>query len=218
MNLILLGPPGAGKGTQTAALVKRYNLLSVCTGDIFRANFNAGTPLGLEAKQYMSQGLLVPDELTVRIVVDRLNQPDAQNGLLLDGFPRTVYQAEELEKYLANKAQKVDHCLLLDIPQKELMVRLTGRRSCRSCGRVWHLNFAPPPADLTCPTCGGQIYQRDDDGEVAASNRLKVYLAQTQPLAQWYKDKGLLKTVLASGSPEEVEKAIRLALEEKDQK
>jgi adenylate kinase len=174
--------------------------------------------LGLEAKQYMSQGLLVPDELTVRLVADRLNQPDAKSGVLLDGFPRTVYQAEELEKYLAKKGQKVDHCLLLDIPEKELMIRLTGRRVCRSCGQVWHLNFAPPPPDLICSRCGGEIYQRDDDGEAAASNRLKVYLAQTHPLAEWYRQKGLLKTVVASGSPEEVEKAIRLALEESEKR
>jgi adenylate kinase len=214
MIIILLGPPGAGKGTQTAALVQKYQLLPISTGDIFRANLTAGTPLGLEAKNYMSQGLLVPDDLTVRLVVDRLEQPDARAGCLFDGFPRTIFQAEELDKYLVARGQKVDHCLLLDIPEKELMARLTGRRVCRSCASVWHLKFFPPPASLVCPRCGGEIYQRDDDGEAAASNRLKVYLAQTQPLAEWYKKKGILKTVLALGAPEEVERAIQKALDD----
>jgi adenylate kinase len=160
----------------------------------------------------MSQGLLVPDDLTVRLVDDRLAQPDALGGCLLDGFPRTVFQAEELEKVLAKTGRKVDRCLLLDIPEKELMARLTGRRVCRSCSSVWHLNFYPPPADLICPLCGGEIYQRADDEEVAASNRLKVYLAQTQPLAEWYEKKGLLTSVAALGSPKEVEMAIEKAL------
>ncbi|MDR2141196.1 MAG: adenylate kinase [Deltaproteobacteria bacterium] len=212
MIIVLLGPPGAGKGTQTGALVKRYHLLAISTGDIFRANLTAGTPLGLEAKSYMSQGLLVPDDLTVRLVVDRLAQPDAAQDVLLDGFPRTVYQAEELEKFLASRGQKVDHCLLLDIQEKELTLRLTGRRVCRSCHSVWHLSFSPPPADLVCPSCGGEIYQRDDDKEAAVSNRLKVYQAQTQPVANWYKQKGLLRVVNASGQPLEVEKAIEKAL------
>jgi adenylate kinase len=186
--------------------------VGISTGDIFRFNLNAGTPLGLEAKNFMNQGLLVPDDLTCRLVEDRLSQPDAQNGCLLDGFPRTVYQAEELEKYLAKKGQKVDYCLLLDIPEKELMARLTGRRVCRSCAAVWHLTFSPPPANLVCDRCGGEIYQRDDDGEVAASNRLKVYQAQTQPVVDWYKAKGTLKTVTALGPPAEVEKAIIKAM------
>ncbi|MDR1608454.1 MAG: adenylate kinase [Deltaproteobacteria bacterium] len=211
MILILLGPPGAGKGTQTAALVKNYQLTPISTGDIFRANLAANTPLGLEAKNYMSQGLLAPDDLVVRLVADRLSQPNPTKGYLLDGFPRTVFQAEALEKMLAEKNQKVGVCLLLDIPDNELMVRLTGRRVCRSCGSVWHLTFSPPPADLKCQ-CGGEIYQRDDDGEAAASNRLKVYQAQTQPVATWYQDRGLLRAVSASGTPEAVEKSISEAL------
>ncbi|MDR1576832.1 MAG: adenylate kinase [Deltaproteobacteria bacterium] len=212
MIIVLLGPPGAGKGTQTAALVNRYGLTPISTGDIFRANLNAGTLLGLEAKNYMNQGLLVPDELTVRLVEDRLAQPDAKKGCLLDGFPRTVFQAEELDKILAAQGLAVDYCLLLDLPDLELLTRLTGRRVCRACGSVWHLTFSPPPDNLICP-CGGEIYQRGDDGEAAASNRLKVYQAQTRPLAAWYQKRGKLKTVSASGSPERVATAIQQALD-----
>jgi adenylate kinase len=193
-------------------MAEKYQVNPISTGDIFRANLNAGTPLGLEAQGYMSQGLLAPDDLTVRLVIDRMEAPDAGDGFLFDGFPRTVFQAEELEKYLAKKGQKVDRCLLLDIPEKELVVRLTGRRVCQACGRVWHLNFSPPPADSVCDRCGGAIYQRDDDREAAASNRLKVYHAQTKPLAEWYKKRGLLKIVAATGSPEEVARNIDEAL------
>jgi adenylate kinase len=194
-------------------MVKKYGLCPISTGDIFRSNLNAGTALGLEARSYMSEGLLVPDELVVRLVIDRLSQPDAQNGVLLDGFPRTVFQAEELAGFLAAHGKSVTCCLLLDIPEKELMVRLTGRRVCRGCSSVWHLTFSPPPTDSVCPYCGGEIHQRDDDGEAAASNRLRVYQAQTYPVIAWYEERGLLKKIPASGSPQEVEKTINKALE-----
>ncbi|MDR1545441.1 MAG: adenylate kinase [Deltaproteobacteria bacterium] len=212
MIIILLGPPGAGKGTQAAALVKRFEVPHVSTGDIFRANLASGTPLGLEAKGYMDRGALVPDELTVRMVGERLRLPDASAGCLLDGFPRTAAQAEALEELLTTLGRQVDVCLQLDVPNDELVTRLSGRRVCRGCGAGWHVSYAPPPADFVCPHCGGSIGQRADDAEAAIKNRLQVYHEQTSPVASWYAAKGRLKTVPGLGSPSDVEAALAQAM------
>jgi adenylate kinase len=213
MIFVLLGPPGAGKGTQAAALVKRLGVIHVSTGDIFRSNLAAGTPLGLEAKGYMESGVLVPDELVLRLVGDRLSQPDASKGALLDGFPRTGVQAEGLEAILAEMGRKVRVCLLLEVPDQELIGRLAGRRVCRGCGASWHISYSPPPADLKCNLCGGEIYQRADDSEAAINQRLTVYHQLTSPLVQWYASKGLLKRVDGVGDPARVEADLAKALE-----
>lgn len=212
MIIILLGPPGAGKGTQAGAIAEKFHIPHVSTGDIFRANLKEGTPLGLEAKKYMDSGALVPDDLVVRLVGDRLDAPDAAGGALLDGFPRTVAQAEALSAYLADKGRSVDHCLCLDVPDAVVISRLAGRRMCRGCGGTFHLEFSPPPADGHCPRCGGEIYQRDDDREATVANRLKVYHEQTSPLVAWYTQRGLLRRVAGGGSVEEIQKRIFAAL------
>ena len=212
MIIILLGPPGAGKGTQAGAIAGKYRIPHISTGDIFRANLKEGTPLGLEAKKYMDSGALVPDELVVRLVGDRLDAVDAADGALLDGFPRTVAQAEALADYLGKKSRQVDHCLCLEVPDEELVKRLAGRRMCRDCGSGYHVDFSPPPADGHCGKCGGQIYQRDDDQEATVLNRLKVYHDQTSPLVDWYGQRGLLRKIDGQGSVEEIQKRIFAAL------
>jgi adenylate kinase len=213
MIVILLGPPGAGKGTQATTLVKRFGFPHISTGDIFRANLEAGTALGLEAKGYMAMGELVPDDLVVRLVADRLSKPDVvKNGALLDGFPRTAAQAEALESFLKAQNSRVDACVLLDVPDEELLTRLTGRRVCRTCGTGWHMTYSPPPENMKCPKCGGPIYQRDDDSEVTIKSRLKVFHQQTSPLVEWYKARHILKPVNGLASPQEVEKAINEVL------
>lgn len=212
MIIILLGPPGAGKGTQAGAISEKYKIPHISTGDIFRANLKEGTPLGLEAKKYMDAGALVPDELVVRIVGDRLNAQDALAGALLDGFPRTVAQAEALSAYLAEKGRQVDHCLCLEVPDPVLLARLSGRRMCRECGAGFHVEFSPPPADGRCNQCGGEIYQRDDDMEATIQNRLQVYHQQTSPLVEWYARRGLLRKIDGQGPVEEIKTRIFAAL------
>lgn len=212
MIIILLGPPGAGKGTQAGAVSEKYNIPHISTGDIFRANLKEGTPLGMEAKKYMDAGALVPDELVVRIVGDRLNAPDAAVGALLDGFPRTVAQAEALSEYLSQKGRKVDYCLCLEVPDAVLVARLAGRRMCRECGAGFHVEFSPPPADGRCNQCGGEIYQRDDDMEATIQNRLQVYHEQTSPLVEWYRERGLLRAIDGQGPVDEIKKRIFAAL------
>lgn len=212
MIIILLGPPGAGKGTQAGAISEKYKIPHISTGDIFRANLKEGTSLGLEAKKYMDAGALVPDELVVRIVGDRLNAPDAAGGALLDGFPRTVAQAEALSDYLADKGRQVEHCLCLGVPDSVLVTRLAGRRMCRECGAGFHVEFSPPPADGRCDQCGGEIYQRDDDMEATIQNRLQVYHQQTSPLVEWYARRGLLRNIDGQGQVEEIKARIFAAL------
>lgn len=213
MIIILLGPPGAGKGTQAGAVAEKYHIPHISTGDIFRANLKQGTPLGLEAKKYMDAGALVPDELVVRLVGDRLDAPDAAAGALLDGFPRTVAQAQALADYLGRKGRQVDHCLCLNVPDEVLIRRLSGRRMCRECGAGFHVDFSPPTADGRCPQCGGEVYQRDDDQEVTIGNRLKVYHEQTSPLVAWYGQRGLLRPIDGQGPVGEIQKRIFAALE-----
>lgn len=212
MIIILLGPPGAGKGTQAGAIAAKYGLPHISTGDIFRANLKEGTLLGLEAKRYMDSGALVPDELVVRLVGDRLDQSDAAGGALLDGFPRTVAQAEALNAYLSAKGRQVDHCVCLNVPDAVLINRLAGRRMCRSCGAGFHVEFSPPPADGRCPKCLSEIYQRDDDREETIKNRLAVYHEQTSPLVDWYGQRGLLRAIDGQGLVAEIQDRIFQAL------
>jgi adenylate kinase len=214
MIIILLGPPGAGKGTQAGAIAEKTHLPHVSTGDIFRANLKEGTPLGLEAKKYMDSGALVPDDLVVRLVVDRLAAPDLREGALLDGFPRTAAQAEALAEFLAGAGRWVDSCLSLEVSDATILTRLSGRRLCRNCGAGYHVHFSPPPADGRCGRCGGEIYQRDDDREEILRKRLEVFHRQTNPLVHWYEDRGLLMTIDGEGPIEEVTQKIFAALED----
>lgn len=204
MDLILLGPPGSGKGTQAKKMVERYHVPQISTGDILRAALKEKTPLGLEAKQYMDQGRLVPDEVVVGIVRDRLKAPDCTGGFILDGFPRTVPQAEALGTTLKAMNRGIDHVISIEVDNAELLKRLGGRRTCRNCGAMYHLVFDPPKKEGVCDKCGGELYQRDDDQEKTIRARLKVYDEQTAPLIQYYRGKGLLRTIDGVGEVEEI--------------
>lgn len=195
MRTILMGPPGAGKGTQATVLVDRFHIPHISTGDMFRAAMKAGTPLGLKAKEYMEAGGLVPDDVTIGIVEERLLEADCANGFLLDGFPRTVAQADALGKILTKMNLRLDGVLNLRVDEEKLLARLTGRRVCRKCGATYHNVFNPPAQDGVCSDCGGELYQRADDTLATAQNRLSVYNAQTEPLIQYYRNLGLLKEV-----------------------
>ncbi|MEM2933933.1 MAG: adenylate kinase [Methanocellales archaeon] len=194
MRFVLLGPPGAGKGTQAQMLVTKYGVPQIATGDILRANVKAGTELGKKAKIYMDKGELVPDQLVIALLKERISQPDAKKGFILDGFPRTVAQAEALEVLLKELNMKLDAVISIDVAPEELIRRLSGRRICRNtaCGASYHLIFNPPKAANKCDKCGSELYQRDDDKEEAIKNRLKVYTAQTEPLINYYQRKGKL--------------------------
>lgn len=209
MRLVLVGPPGAGKGTQAQFIAARFAVPKISTGDIFRANVSEGTDLGLEAKKYMDAGDLVPDEVTIGMVEDRLRHDDASEGFLLDGFPRTVHQAEVLDEMLAPANAALDVVLELVVDDDEVVRRLSGRRTCRRCGHVWHLDFDPPAAEGRCDRCSGELFQRDDDSEDTIRHRLEVYADQTSPLIGYYGDRGLLRGVDATGPVEDVtERAI----------
>ncbi|HEX6920047.1 MAG TPA: adenylate kinase [Actinomycetes bacterium] len=209
MRLVLVGPPGAGKGTQAQFIAAHFVIPKISTGDIFRANVSEGTELGVEAKKYMDAGDLVPDEVTIGMVKDRLAQDDAGDGFLLDGFPRTVRQAEVLDEMLAGLNGGLDVVLELVVDDDEVVRRLSGRRTCRRCGHVWHLDFDPPAKAGVCDRCGGELFQRDDDSEDTIRHRLEVYADQTSPLIGYYGDRGLLRGVDATGPVEDVtERAI----------
>lgn len=209
MKLILLGPPGAGKGTQAKSISNEYNIPHISTGDIFRKNISEKTTLGIEAKGYIDKGLLVPDELTVRIVEDRLKEDDCRMGYLLDGFPRTIYQAEELDKL-----DKLDCVLLLQVPDEFILSRMTGRRVCTGCGASFHVTNNPPKTEGICDLCGGELVQRKDDKKETVAQRIEVYKNQTEPLVNYYKNKGILKTVDGTLKIEEVFKSIVRILKE----
>ena len=199
MNLILLGPPGAGKGTQAKRLMEKYGIPQISTGDILRAAVKDGTEMGKKAKEYMDAGKLVPDEVVIGIIDDRLKEADCKKGYMLDGFPRTVPQAEALDKVLAGMGSKIDHVISIEVPEKELIGRLTGRRTCKDCGAGFHQMFDPPKVEGVCDKCGGELYQRDDDNVATVTNRLKVYTDQTQPLIDYYQNKSLIRPINGMG-------------------
>jgi adenylate kinase len=190
MNLILLGPPGAGKGTQATRIIRKYDIPHISTGDIFRKNIKEGTALGKKAQEYMNKGELVPDDLVIEIATTRLLEDDCKKGFLLDGFPRTVYQAEKLDEFLATYGNKIDKVLDIAVEKEELMVRLIGRRVCRACGATFHVVNMPPAKEGVCDVCGGELYQRSDDTEATVTNRIEVYNSQTMPLVDYYAGKG----------------------------
>ena len=204
MNLILLGPPGAGKGTQAKMMIDHYGIPQISTGDILRANLKERTPLGLKAKEFMDKGLLVPDEVVIDIIQDRLKEPDCQNGYILDGFPRTVAQAQALDKVLTAMNSGIDHVISIEVDKGELIKRLTGRRTCRQCGRGYHVIFDPPLNKDLCDKCQGELYQRDDDNEDTVRNRLEVYDSQTFPLIQYYKEKDLVRSIDGQGGIQQI--------------
>ena len=195
MKIIMLGAPGAGKGTQAKKIAAKYDIPHISTGDIFRANIKNGTELGNKAKTYMDQGLLVPDELVVDLVVDRVQQDDCKNGYVLDGFPRTIPQAEALDKALTALGDKVDYAIDVNVPDENIVNRMGGRRACVGCGATYHLLYAPTKTEGICDVCGKELILRDDDKPETVQKRLNVYHEQTQPLIDYYKKAGILKTV-----------------------
>ena len=213
MKIILMGPPGAGKGTQAEKLVDLYQIPHISTGDMFRKAQKDGTELGLKAKSYMDQGQLVPDEVTVGIVKERLAEADCKKGFLLDGFPRTVQQADVLDTILAELDMALDCVVNIEVDKAFLVDRLTGRRVCRTCGATYHIANKAPKVEGVCDKCGGELYQRGDDTIETVSNRLDVYAAQTAPLIDYYKSKGIMSSIDGSKSMEDVLADIRTALE-----
>ncbi|CAM3973936.1 adenylate kinase [Cohnella lubricantis] len=195
MNILFMGPPGAGKGTQAERIVETFGIPHISTGDAFRLAMKENTPLGQKAKEYVDQGLLVPDEVTNGIVRDRLSLPDCEAGFLLDGYPRTLAQAEALDQMLADMGRKIDHVINLKVDRSFLLARLTGRRICKSCGSTYHVMFNPPKQDGVCDKCGGELYQRSDDTEEKVGTRLDEYTSKTAPLLEYYGNKGLLRDV-----------------------
>ena len=194
LNIILMGPPGAGKGTQAKILIAKYNIPHISTGDMFREAIKQGTPLGKLAASYINDGHLVPDDVTIGLVKERLSQPDCAKGYLLDGFPRTIPQAEALEKITAEINRKVEYVINIDTPKEELVNRICGRRVCKKCGAPYHIINVKPQVDGVCDICGGELIQRPDDNEEALTIRLDAYNKQTQPLLEYYEKKGMLKT------------------------
>jgi adenylate kinase len=214
MDIILLGPPGSGKGTQAQKMMERYHIPQISTGDILRGAVKEQTPLGVEAKGYMDQGKLVPDEVVVGIVRERLKGSDCDGGIILDGFPRTVPQAEALDTTLGEIKREINHVVSIEVPNEELVRRLTGRRTCRNCGAMYHIIFGPPTKEGVCDKCGGELYQRDDDQEETIRARLRVYEEQTAPLISYYRGKGLLRTIDGVGEIEEIFRNIVQAIED----
>ncbi len=205
MNLILLGPPGAGKGTQAQRLVERVKIPQISTGDLLRAAVREGTDLGRQAKEYMERGELVPDSIVVLMLKERMQADDCQTGCILDGFPRAVTQAEALEKVFGEQGRKLDHVVSIEVPEEDLVRRLTGRRSCPKCGAMFHVAFSPPEREGVCDKCGGELITREDDREDTIRNRISVYREQTEPLKQYYDDRGLLRPIDGTGTPRDIE-------------
>ena len=214
MKIIMLGAPGAGKGTQAKQIAEKYQIPHISTGDIFRANIKQGTELGKKAKNYMDQGLLVPDELVVDLVVDRVNQADCANGYVLDGFPRTIPQAEALDKALANLGQKMDYAINVEVPDENIVNRMAGRRACVDCGGTYHLKYIPTKIADICDACGGGLILREDDQPETVLKRLGIYHEQTQPLIDYYTNAGILREVDGTIDIKDVFTAIVNALEQ----
>lgn len=208
MRTILLGPPGAGKGTQAETIVREFNVPHISTGDIFRYNIKEGTALGKKAKEYMDQGLLVPDELTIELVKDRLLKDDCENGFLLDGFPRTIAQADALEDALKSMNQKLDCVVNIEVSKELLVERAVGRRVCKDCGQTYHMTFNAPSKEGICDRCGGELLQRKDDTEETVSKRISVYQDQTQPLIEYYSKKGIIVNIDGEKPIDEVGRSI----------
>ncbi|MDT0387460.1 adenylate kinase [Streptomyces sp. DSM 41921] len=213
MRIVLVGPPGAGKGTQAAFLAQNLSIPHISTGDLFRANISRQTELGKLAKSYMDAGNLVPDEVTIAMAKDRMEQPDAENGFLLDGFPRNVSQAEALDELLESESMQLDAVLDLEVPEDEVVKRIAGRRVCRNeSAHVFHVTYKPPAKEGVCDVCGGELYQRDDDSEETVRKRLEVYHTQTEPIIDYYKAQGLVVTISALGKVEDVTRRAMEAL------
>ncbi len=216
LRAVLLGPPGAGKGTQAVRLVEKYEIPHISTGDIFRKNIKEGTELGKKAQEYMNAGALVPDELVVDLVKDRLQQDDCKNGFLLDGFPRTIFQAEKLDEFLSESNLKMDIVINLKVEKEALIKRLTGRRVCKDCGASYHIVNIPPKKEGVCDICGGELIQRKDDNIETVENRINVYEEQTAPLIGYYKEAGSLVDFDGEASLDEVFDAIVRAIGEQE--
>lgn len=204
MKIIMLGAPGAGKGTQAKKIAAKYSIPHISTGDIFRANIKGGTELGMKAKSYMDQGQLVPDDVTIGMLLDRIAEADCENGYVLDGFPRTIPQAESLTKALAERGEKVDYAINVDVPDENIINRMSGRRACLGCGATYHITFNPPVKEGICDTCGQELVLRDDDKPETVKKRLDVYHQQTQPLIDYYKKQGILHSVDGTQPMEDV--------------
>lgn len=215
MRIVLLGAPGAGKGTQAKKLIEKYGIPQISTGDLLRAAVSAGTALGKEAKSYMDKGELVPDSVVLGMVEERLKQDDCKKGYILDGFPRNTAQAEALDKMLESLNMALTAAISVDVPFEDLMKRLTGRRTCKSCGQMYNVYYSPSKKEGVCDKCGGELFQRDDDKEATIKKRLEVYTAQTEPLMGYYRAKGILKSVPGTGSIDEIFSKICAILEGK---
>jgi adenylate kinase len=213
MKIVMLGAPGAGKGTQAKMIAGKYNVPHISTGDIFRANIKNGTELGKKAKEYMDQGLLVPDELTVDLVIDRLSQEDCQKGYILDGFPRTIPQAQALDAALSKRGEKMDFAIDIDVPDENIVNRMSGRRACTGCGATYHIVHNPSKKGDVCEVCGETLILRDDDKPETVQKRLTVYHDQTQPLIDYYTEQGILKTVDGTQDMKDVFTAVTKILE-----
>ena len=208
MKIIMLGAPGAGKGTQAKKIAEKYSIPHISTGDIFRANIKNNTELGKKAKTYMDKGELVPDELVVDLIMDRFKEADCANGYVLDGFPRTIPQAEALDKALAANNETVDYAINVEVPDENIINRMSGRRSCKDCGAIFHVQYNPPKKENCCDVCGGELILRDDDKAETVKKRLDVYHTQTQPLIDYYTTQGVLKTVDGTAALDKVFQAI----------
>jgi len=215
-NIVLVGPPGVGKGTQGIRLKEKYGIPVISTGDILRESVRVGSALGKEAKDFMDKGALVPDSVVVGIVGERLKKKDCANGFILDGFPRTISQAEALESMLDKEEKAITHVIILDVTEDEVIKRLSGRRLCRQCGNAFHVAFNPPAGSGVCDKCGGELYQRDDDNKETVHKRLKVYASQTSPLIEFYQDRGVLNKVSGLGNIEDIFERITFVLEKRD--
>ena len=211
MRVVFLGPPGAGKGTQARGLAREWGVAHIATGDMLRDAVAAGSPLGREAKGHMDRGALVPDDVIIGLIAERFHGPDAAHGFILDGFPRTIPQAEALGRFLKDRGASLDRVIMFQVTEEELVRRLAGRRTCRACGEGYHASFAPPQRAGVCDKCGGELYQREDDREATVRNRLSVYAKQTAPLLEFYRNQSVLRTVEGEGPIDGIRAAVRKA-------